>query len=94
LKIEDEMKTMKRNPRFVKIKRNIDSLKTRRFGTRTVTVAAPENMETTLELRNNSQEMRDTISRYREMRIEFDDQLDELMVRKVRLQRQLSERPQ
>jgi uncharacterized protein YukE len=51
-------------------------------------------METTLELRNNSQEMRDTISRYREMRVEFDDQLDELRVRKDRLQRQLFERPQ
>ncbi len=94
LKIEDDIKTMKRNPRFVKIKRNIDSLETRRFGVRTVSIAAPDNMETTLELRNNSQEMRDTISKYREMRVEFDDQLDELRGRKERLQRQLFERPQ
>ncbi len=94
LKIEDDIKTMKKNPRFVKIKRNIDSLEMRRFGVRIVSVAAPDNMETTLELRNNSQEMKDTISRYREMRIEFDDQLDELRGRKERLQRQLFERPQ
>lgn len=94
LKIEGEIKVMERDPRFVKIKRNMDTIETRRFGSQTVSVASPDDMGTTLELRNNSQEMKETISRYREMFTEFDDQLNEMMVRKEKLQRQLFERPQ
>ncbi|MBA7694985.1 hypothetical protein ES703_103602 [subsurface metagenome] len=94
LKIEGEIKTMNRNPRFVKIKRNIDSIETRRFGARTVSVEAPDDMGTILELRNNSQEMKNTISRYREMWTDFDNQINQMIVRKTRLQGQLFERPQ
>jgi len=94
LKIEGEIKTMRRNPKYVRIKHHIFSLESRRFGSHTVSVASPDDPETVLEMRNNSQEMRDTLSRYKEMRTEFDDQLDGLVVRKARLQRQLFERPQ
>jgi uncharacterized protein YukE len=59
-----------------------------------VSIAAPDDPETTIDIKNNSQEMRDTISRYKEMRTEFDDLLDALMARKQSLQRQLFERPQ
>ena len=89
LRIEGEIKTMRRDPRYVRIKHNIFSLETRRFGSHTVSIAAPDDPETILEMRNNSQEMRDTLSRYKEMRTEFDDQVDELMARKTKLQRQL-----
>jgi hypothetical protein len=44
-------------------------------------------------MRNNSQEMRDVLSRYKEMRTEFDVQVDEMVVRKTKIQRQLFERP-
>ena len=94
LRIEGEINTMRRNPRYVSIKSHIFSLESRRFGSHTVSIAAPEDPETTLELRNNSQEMRDTLSRYKEMRTEFDDRLDGLVVRKAGLQRQLFARPQ
>jgi hypothetical protein len=85
---------MRRNPRYVRIKHNIFSLESRRFGSHTVSITAPDDPETTLEIRNNSQEMKATLSRYKEMRTEFDDQLDGLVVRKARLQRQLFARPQ
>jgi len=94
LKIEGEIKTMQRNPRYVRIKHSIFSIESRRFGANTVSIIAPDNPETTLELRNNSQEMRDTLSRYKEMRTEFTDQLDDLVVHKASLQRQLFARPQ
>jgi hypothetical protein len=94
LKIEGEIKSMERDPRFVKIKRNMDTIETRRFGSQTVSVEAPDDFGKTLQLRNNSQEMKDTISRYREMRTKFDDQLNKMMDRKAKLQRQLFERPQ
>jgi hypothetical protein len=94
LKIEGEIKTMRRDPKYVRIKHGIFSIESRRFGSHTVSVAAPDDPETTLEIKNNSPEMKDTLSRYKEMRTEFDDQLDDLVVRKAKLQRQLFERPQ
>jgi hypothetical protein len=96
LKIEGKIKTMRRNPKYVRIKSSIFSLESRRFGSHMVmvSIAAPDDPETTIDIKNNSQEMRDTISRYKEMRTEFDDLLDALMARKQSLQRQLFERPQ
>jgi hypothetical protein len=46
-----------------------------------------------LELRKNSTEMKDTISRYKELRTEFDDQLNDLIKQKGMLQIQLFKRP-
>jgi len=92
LKIEGEMKKKRRDPRYVWIKHNIFSLETRRFGSQTVSIASPDDPDTMLEMRNNSQEMRDTLSRYKEMQTEFTDELDEMVVRKTKLQKQLFER--
>ncbi len=85
---------MRRHPKYVMIKHNIFSIESRRFGSQTVSVASPDDPETTLEIKNNSQEMKETLSRYKEMRTEFDDQLDGLVVRKASLQRQLFAPPQ
>jgi hypothetical protein len=93
LKIEGEIKTKRRDPRYVWIKHNIFSLEGRRFGSHTVSIASPDDPDIILEMRNNSQEMRDILSRYKEMRAEFDDKVDVLVVRKAKLQRQLFERP-
>ena len=94
LSIEGKIKKMRRNPRYVQIKHSIFTIESRRFGANTVSIIAPDDPETTLELRNNSQEMKNTLSRYKEMRTEFDDQLGVLVVRKAKLQGQLFKRPQ
>ena len=93
LKIEGEIKMKRRDPRYVWIKHNIFSLEGRRFGSHTVSIASPDDPDIILEMRNNSQEMRDILSRYKEMRSEFDEKVDVLVVRKAKLQRQLFERP-
>jgi hypothetical protein len=93
LKIEGEIKMKRRDPRYVWIKHNIFNLEGRRFGSHTVSIASPDDPDVILEMRNNSQEMRDTLTRYKEMRAEFDDKVDVLVVRKAKLQRQLFERP-
>ncbi len=86
------MKKKRRDPRYVWIKHNIFTLESRRFGAHTVSIASPDDPDTMLEMRNNSQEMRDTLSRYKEMQTEFTDELDEMVVRKTKLQKQLFER--
>lgn len=89
IRIEDQINSMRRDPTYLKIKHNLNLLEVRRFGRVTVYVASPDNLEKTLELKNKSQEMRETISRYKEMRNDFDTQMDNLYVEKVRLQGQL-----
>jgi hypothetical protein len=51
-----------------------------------VHVASPDNLEKTLELKNRSPEMRETISRYKEIQNNFEVQIDNLYVEKARLQ--------
>ena len=80
---------MRRDPTYVMIKRNLEQLEKRRFGSVTVNVPTPDDLEKMVEVRVNSSEMREIISKYREMRAEFDDQIDELQTRNKRLQREL-----
>ena len=80
---------MRRDPVYAKIKNNLDKLEKRRFGSVTVNVPSPDDPEKLVEVRCNSSEMREIISKYREMRAEFDDQIGELLIRKESLQKQL-----
>jgi len=90
LKIEDQIKTMRVNPIYLKIKQSIDSLERAR-GSIIVSIPSPDDPEKILNVRYHSREMRETISRYRERQIEFDVQMDDLYVQKARLQKQLFE---
>jgi hypothetical protein len=94
LRIEGEIKKKRREPRYVWIKHNIFSLESRRFGSHTVSIASPDDPEIILEMRNNSQEMRDILSRYKKLQSEFTVQLDEMAIRKAKLQNQLFMPPQ
>ena len=80
---------MRRDPVYAKIKNNLDKLEKRRFGSVTVNVPSPDDPEKMVEVRCNSSEMREIVSKYREMRAEFDDQIGELLIRKESLQKQL-----
>ena len=93
LRIETEIRNVRRDPRYNRIKRSLDSLKERRFRSSTVSIASPEDPEKTLNLRHNSQEMKDTISTYSDQRTEYDDQIGELFARKVSLENRLFNKP-
>ena len=89
LENEAQVKMMRRDPVYAKIKNNLDKLEKRRFGSVTVNIPSPDDPEKLVEVRCNSSEMREIISKYREMRAEFDDQIGELLIRKESLQKQL-----
>ncbi len=89
MRIEGQISSMRRDPTYLKIKRNLNHLEARRFGRVSVYVASPDNLEETLELRNRSQEMREITSRYREMRDDFHIQMNDLYAEKMRLRKQL-----
>ena len=89
LENEAQIKTMRRDPVYVKIMHNLDKLEKRRFGSVTVNVPSPDDSEKVVEVRCNSPEMREIVSNYKEMRAEFDDRMGELLARNARLQKKL-----
>ena len=88
IKIEGQINTIRRDPTYLKVKSNLNYLESRRRG-RTTFIASPEDLEKTLEMKNNSLLMRETILRYRERQRDFDVQMDNLLIEKVRLREQL-----
>jgi hypothetical protein len=54
-----------------------------------VSIASPDDLKKTLEIKNNSPELRETILRYRERQKDYDVQMDNLYIEKVRLREQL-----
>jgi len=89
LENDAQISRVRRDPVYAKIKNNLDKLEKRRFGSVTVNVPSPDDPEKLVEVRCNSSEMREIVSKYREMRAEFDDQIGELLIRKESLQKQL-----
>ena len=80
---------VRRDPVYARIKNNLDKLEKRRFGSVTVNVPSPDDPIKIVEVRCNSPEMREIITKYKEMRAEYDDQIGELQTRKESLQKQL-----
>ena len=89
LKNEAQIKNLRRDPVYRKIMHNLDKLEKRRFGSVTVNIPSPDDTEKVVEVRCNSPEMREIISKYKEMLAEFDVQIGELLIRKASLQKQL-----
>ena len=88
IRIEGQINTIRRDPTYLKVKNNLNYLESRRHG-RTTVVASPDDLEKTLEMKNNSLLMRETIIRYRERQRDFDVQMDNLHIEKERLREQL-----
>jgi hypothetical protein len=89
MRIEDQINTLRRDYTYLKIKSNLGYLETKRFGKGTVSVVSPDNVDNSLQIMNNSELMRETIARYREILEDFDVKMDDLHTEKARLQEQL-----
>ena len=89
LRVEGEISEMRRSPAYLRIKRNLRYLESRRLGLRTISIAHPDDPERVMSLRNNSPEMKETILRYRERRDDFQARMDTLYAERNRLQEQL-----
>jgi len=89
MRIKDQINTLRRDYTYLKIKSNLGYLETKRFGKGTVSVVSPDNVDNSLQIMNNSELMRETIARYREILEDFDVKMDDLHSEKARLQEQL-----
>ena len=91
LSIEDQIRTVRTNPTYLNVKRNLSRLEDRKFGSTMVTVQSLDNPSTMVNIKYNSPKMKETVTLYRERQTEFDDKIDKLHVRKDSLRNKLFE---
>ena len=89
LSIDNEINAINRDRTYLTIKNNLNSLEKKKFGSSITKVMSPDDFNKVLTLRSNSPKMRALISRYRERREEYEDELTRLQSRKTKLKRQL-----
>lgn len=89
LNIESQIQAMKRNPLYLKIKHNLSSLEEKRFRSQYVSVPSMDDPRRSIEIRSNSLEMKELVSKYRNKQREFDMFIDGLINRKNELTNQL-----
>jgi hypothetical protein len=89
LQIEREIKSIKSNPTYRQIRRNIEILNNRRIGNRDLLVPLPEDMEKKVQVRIHSDELADIIQRYEKRQEAFKDQLATLLERRRELKKEL-----
>jgi hypothetical protein len=89
LDIEKSISDIELNTTFRKMKRNLKNLESFSGGSRKVRIDSPEDMDETIEFRSNSDDMRITISKYKENLEKYINKLDNLYREKSDLKKQL-----
>ena len=89
LDLESQMSIMKKDPAHKVIKRNLGYLEEKRFGSRDITVDSLDDLGVKLSMRRNSLEFENIVLRYREKQTEFNEQMNVLTSRRLRLIKQL-----
>ncbi|MBM3292124.1 hypothetical protein FJY84_05550 [Candidatus Bathyarchaeota archaeon] len=89
LDIEKAINDIELNTHFRKLKRNLKNLETYSGGSRKIRIDSPDNLNETLELRSNSNDMQITIEKYRENLNKYVIKLEGLYQEKNELKKQL-----
>ena len=89
LRIDSEIKELRTDSTFLKIRRNLKKLENTDFRTPIIITVSPDDLDKKLRIRRRSKEMKDTILRYRERRLEFDEKITTLYGRRKILEDQL-----
>ena len=89
LKIEDEIRQIKKDSTYLSIRRNLRNLESIGFGNPTVTIPSPDDLDVPVRVPRRSREMKDIIRRYRERRLEYEDKIKRLFGSKKRLEEKL-----
>jgi len=89
LDVESQLRAMKKNPDYITTKRNLKYLEEKRFGSKLVTIASPEDYSVKLSVKRRSVEFQDIILRYKEKQTELNERMNVLTSRRKRLIKQL-----
>jgi len=89
MEIDDEIKRIKSDPTYRRVRRNLRILKESRTGGRLIRVRSPDDLESFIMVRRNSDEMKEVISKYEDMVEKYDKRVRSLAREKAELEKDL-----
>jgi len=89
MEIDDEIKRIKSDSTYRRVRRNLRILKESRTGGRLIRVRSPDDIESFIMVRRNSDEMKEVLSKYEDMVEEYDKRVRALAREKAELEKDL-----
>lgn len=89
MEIDDEIKRIKSDSTYRRVRRNLRILKESRTGGRLIRVRSPDDIESFIMVRRNSDEMKEVLSKYEDMVEEYDNRVRALAREKAELEKDL-----
>jgi uncharacterized membrane protein YfbV (UPF0208 family) len=89
MEIEKRLHSLENDPKYMELQQNLKTLESGTIGSRHVRISTPENLDSMVELRRNSDEMEDLIQRYRDTLAKYQNRIDLLNKEKQQLEKEL-----
>ena len=89
MEIDDEIKRIKSDSTYRRVRRNLRVLKESRTGGRLIRVRSPDDIESFIMVRRNSDEMKEVLSKYEAMVEKYDKRVRSLAMEKAELEKDL-----
>jgi len=89
MEIDDEISRIKSDSTYRRIRRNLRILKEARTGGRLIRVRSPDDIDRFIEVRRNSEEMKEVLSKYEDMVEDYTQRVRNLNKEKAELEKHL-----
>jgi len=89
MEIEKRLHSLENDPKYMELQKNLKTLESGTIGSRHVRIGTPENLDSMIELRRNSDEMEDLIQRYRDTLSKYQNRIEKLNKEKQQLEKDL-----
>jgi hypothetical protein len=89
MEIDDEISRIKSDSTFRRARRNLRILREARTGGRLIRVRSPDDIERFMEVRRNSEEMKEVVSKFEDMVEEYTQRVRSLAEEKAELEKTL-----
>ena len=89
MEIDDEINKIKSDSTYRRVRRNLRMLKETRTGGRLIRVRSPDDIDRFIEVRRNSEEMKEVLSKYEDMSEAYTQRVRNLAEKKAELEKVL-----
>ena len=89
MEIDDEISRIKSDSTYRRVRRNLRMLKESRTGGRLIRVRSPDDIDRFIEVRRNSEEMKQVLSKYEDMNESYSQRVRNLANEKAELEKSL-----
>ncbi len=87
MEIDDEINRIKSDSTYRRVRRNLRILKETRTGGRLIRVRSPDDIDRFIEVRRNSEEMKEVLSKYEDMVEDYTQRVRNLAKEKAELEK-------